>query len=115
MVLNPANAYHWVAVSGTGELTTDGADAHIDSLSNKFLGKDYPYRQPGEQRVTVQCAPGQDRGDRLRRLTTPERPDTIRQEVGMKNAEKPKKMQKKVAQKTLKEKRSEKKAKEQAR
>jgi hypothetical protein len=33
----------------------------------------------------------------------------------MKNAEKPKKMQKKVAQKTLKEKRSEKKAKENAR
>jgi hypothetical protein len=46
---------------------------------------------------------------------SPERPDITRQEAGMKNAEKPKKMQKKVAQKTLKEKRSEKKAKEQAR
>jgi PPOX class probable F420-dependent enzyme len=53
MVVDPANAYHWVAVSGTGELTTEGGDAHIDRLSNKYLGKDYPYRRPGEQRVSV--------------------------------------------------------------
>jgi PPOX class probable F420-dependent enzyme len=53
MVVNPENAYHWVAVSGTAELTTEGGDARIDSLSNKYLGKDYPYRQPGEVRVTV--------------------------------------------------------------
>jgi PPOX class probable F420-dependent enzyme len=57
MVVNPANAYHWVSVSGTGELTTEGGDAHIDSLSNKYLGKDYPYRQPGEQRVSIRVHP----------------------------------------------------------
>ena len=62
MVVNPANAYHWVSVSGTGELTTDGADAHIDALSNKYLGKDYPYRQPGEQRVTIRVRPDKIEG-----------------------------------------------------
>ena len=53
MVVDPANAYHWVSVSGTAELRTEGGDAGIDHLSNKFIGKDYPYRQPGEVRVTV--------------------------------------------------------------
>ena len=62
MVVNPANAYQWVSVSGTGELTTDGADAHIDSLSNKYLGKDYPYRTPGEQRVTIRVRPDKIEG-----------------------------------------------------
>ena len=62
MVVNPANAYQWVSVSGTGELTTDGADAHIDSLSNKYIGKDYPYRTPGEQRVTIRVRPDKIEG-----------------------------------------------------
>ena len=53
MVVDPANAYRWVSVSGTAELRTEGGDAGIDHLSNKYLGKDYPYRQPGEVRVTV--------------------------------------------------------------
>ena len=52
MVVDPANAYHWVSISGTGELTTEGADAHIDKMAQRYLGQDkYPYRQPGEQRV----------------------------------------------------------------
>jgi hypothetical protein len=34
------------------EITLDGADAHIDKLAYKYLGKDkYPYRRAGEQRV----------------------------------------------------------------
>ena len=62
MVVNPANAYHWVAVSGTGELISEGADAHIDSLSNKYIGKDYPYRTPGEERVTIRVHPDKIEG-----------------------------------------------------
>ena len=42
-----------------GYLTTEqGADAHIDSLAKKYLGKDkYPFAQPGEVRVTYEITP----------------------------------------------------------
>ena len=32
--------------------THEGADQHIDELSHKYIGADYPNRFPGEQRVT---------------------------------------------------------------
>jgi len=40
------------------EITEDGADAHIDSLAKKYLGKDkYPFRGPGEVRVIYKIRP----------------------------------------------------------
>ena len=39
------------------EITTDGADAHIDKLAKKYLGVDsYPNRRADEQRVIVKIA-----------------------------------------------------------
>ena len=39
-------------------MTENGADAHIDKMAKKYLGKDkYPYRQPGEVRVIIKIAP----------------------------------------------------------
>ncbi|MEV8635427.1 PPOX class F420-dependent oxidoreductase [Streptosporangium sp. NPDC051023] len=59
-VLDPKDAFHLVSVSGTAELELEGADAVIDGLANKYLGVEtYPYRQPGEQRVTVRIKPEQ--------------------------------------------------------
>jgi PPOX class probable F420-dependent enzyme len=58
LVLDPNDAYRWVALDGLAELTTDGADAQIDRLAKKYLGKDeYPFRKPDEQRVTVRITP----------------------------------------------------------
>ncbi len=58
MVIDPENAYRWVSVSGKAELTTEGADAEIDKLSKKYLGKDeYPWRNPEEQRINVRITP----------------------------------------------------------
>jgi PPOX class probable F420-dependent enzyme len=58
-VQNMENPYEYVEVRGrVAERTHDGADAHIDSLAKKYLGKDeYPYRQPGEQRVIIRVDP----------------------------------------------------------
>jgi PPOX class probable F420-dependent enzyme len=54
VVIDPQEMYRWVGVTGTAELTEDGADAHIDALAKTYLGVDsYPFRRPGEQRVTV--------------------------------------------------------------
>jgi PPOX class probable F420-dependent enzyme len=54
-VQNMENPYEYVEIRGrVAERTRDGADAHIDSLAKKYLGaEEYPYRQPGEQRVII--------------------------------------------------------------
>jgi PPOX class probable F420-dependent enzyme len=58
LVVDPNNAYKWVAVSGRARLSEDGADAHIDHLAKKYLDADsYPFRQEGEQRVTFVLEP----------------------------------------------------------
>ena len=58
LVIDPSDTYKWVAVDGHTQLTTDGADAQIDKLAKKYLGKDeYPFRKPEEQRVTVRIVP----------------------------------------------------------
>jgi PPOX class probable F420-dependent enzyme len=58
LVIDPQDAYKWVAVDGKAELTTEGADPQIDKLAKKYLDKDeYPFRQEGEQRVTVRITP----------------------------------------------------------
>jgi PPOX class probable F420-dependent enzyme len=58
IVVDPRNAYKWISVSGEAELTTDGADAQIDKLAKKYIGKDeYPWRKPTEQRLKVVIEP----------------------------------------------------------
>jgi PPOX class probable F420-dependent enzyme len=58
IVVDPEDPYRWVSVSGTAELSTEGADAEIDKLAKKYLGKDeYPWRSPDEQRINVHIRP----------------------------------------------------------
>ncbi len=58
-VFRPENMYEQAMIRGTVvEMTTDGADAHIDSLAMKYMGKEtYPYRADGEVRVIVRIEP----------------------------------------------------------
>ena len=59
VVANPDNAYEYVEIRGRlRESTTDGADAHVDTLAKKYLGKDaYPFRAEGEVRVMFRIEP----------------------------------------------------------
>jgi PPOX class probable F420-dependent enzyme len=59
MIVDPENSYRYVQIRGHVALATeDGADAHIDSLTKKYLGKDkYPFRQPGEVRIRFEIEP----------------------------------------------------------
>lgn len=57
-VVDPADGYHSLVVSGTAELSHEGADAHIDKLAKKYLDADtYPFRKEGEVRVVVRIRP----------------------------------------------------------
>ena len=58
VVYDQNNPYEYVEVRGEAKGSTDGADDHIDRLAKKYLDKDsYPFRQPGEQRITYTIEP----------------------------------------------------------
>ena len=58
LMVDPNNSFKWVAVSGHTEVTEEGADAQIDKLAKKYLGKDeYPWRNPEETRIKVLIDP----------------------------------------------------------
>ena len=58
-VIDPDDPYNVVAVRGTVvDISTDGADAHIDALAKKYLGvESYPMRREGEVRIRVTVRP----------------------------------------------------------
>ena len=58
-IQDPQNPYRYLEIRGhVGEITEDGADAQIDRMAKKYLGKDkYPFRQPGEVRVMYKIVP----------------------------------------------------------
>jgi PPOX class probable F420-dependent enzyme len=50
------DAYHWIAVDGRAELTTDGAEEQIDRLSRKYDGKGWSFVE-GQRRLKVRVVP----------------------------------------------------------
>ena len=58
-ILDPDNPYRYLQIRGrVASASETGADAHIDQLAMKYLGKDtYPFRQPGEVRIMYEIEP----------------------------------------------------------
>jgi PPOX class probable F420-dependent enzyme len=58
-IQDPDNPYRYLEIRGkVVDITQQGADDHIDSLAQKYLGQaKYPYRQPGEVRVLYKIEP----------------------------------------------------------
>jgi PPOX class probable F420-dependent enzyme len=58
-IVDPDNPYRYMQIRGrVKRITEEGADAHIDALAKKYLGKDkYPWAQPGQVRVTYEIEP----------------------------------------------------------
>jgi len=58
-IMDPENPYRYLAIQGrVVGVTTNGADAHIDKMAKKYMGKDsYPFRTPTEVRVLFTIAP----------------------------------------------------------
>jgi PPOX class probable F420-dependent enzyme len=58
-ILDPDNDYRYIQIRGrVGRVTEEGASAHIDTLTKKYLGQDkYPYGQPGDVRVIFEIEP----------------------------------------------------------
>jgi len=58
-ILDPDDPYRYLQIRGkVVEITEEGADAHIDKLAKKYLGKDtYPNRRPDQIRVIYKIRP----------------------------------------------------------
>ena len=56
LAIDRHDPYRWLSVSGTAEVTAEGAVEHIHALSRKYFGRDYTLR-PGEERLIVRIRP----------------------------------------------------------
>ena len=58
-ILDPDNPYRYLQVRGkVVAVTEEGANAHIDSLAKKYLGKDvYPWHSPKDVRTIYEIEP----------------------------------------------------------
>jgi PPOX class probable F420-dependent enzyme len=59
VVYDQNNPYEYVRITGIADAgTTEGADEHIDALSEKYTGNpEYQFRKPGEQRIKFVVRP----------------------------------------------------------
>jgi PPOX class probable F420-dependent enzyme len=58
LVYESGNPYNYVEIRGKASATSEGADEHINALTKKYIGQDeYPFRQPGEERIKFMIAP----------------------------------------------------------
>ena len=58
VVVSSENPYQHVRVKGRARLVDEGAEEHIDKLSEKYVGESpYPWKQPGDERVIVEITP----------------------------------------------------------
>ena len=56
LVIDREDGYRWLAVRGAAELTSAGADEHIDKLARKYTGEGWQPK-PGERRLLVRVRP----------------------------------------------------------
>jgi PPOX class probable F420-dependent enzyme len=62
VVYEAGNPYNYVEVRGTATAATEGADEHINALTKKYINQDeYPFRQPGEERIKFLITPARVR------------------------------------------------------
>lgn len=58
LIAEDGNPYNYVEVRGTATAAREGADEHINALTKKYINQDeYPFRQPGEERIKFVIAP----------------------------------------------------------
>jgi PPOX class probable F420-dependent enzyme len=57
VVIDQENPYHFTEIRGTAAGSVQGAREHIDALSHKYIGKDYPWIGPGEERKKYTITP----------------------------------------------------------
>jgi len=58
LLLNQDNPYEYVEIKGSAKAAGGDAEAHIDTLAQKYLNQDtYPWRTPGQERIRFHITP----------------------------------------------------------
>jgi PPOX class probable F420-dependent enzyme len=57
VVVNPENSQNFLEVRGTATSSIERGLDDINWLAHKYIGQDYPWLAPGEQRVTFEIEP----------------------------------------------------------
>ena len=66
LVLHREDPFRWLSVDGVvDEITTEGANEHIDRQAKRYFGRDVYGLKPGEQRVLVKVRPTRVHGYRV--------------------------------------------------
>ena len=61
VVMDPQNPYCFVEVRGTVTSSVERGLDDINKLAHKYIGRDYPWLQDGEQRITFVLEPSRVR------------------------------------------------------
>jgi len=56
-ILDPDDPYRYLEIRGVAEIEDDPDNAFIHEIWRKYTGKDYPWNQPGDERVVVKIRP----------------------------------------------------------
>ena len=56
-ITDPDNPYRYLEIRGDVIIEEDPDYHYINQMSHKYLGKDYPWLQPGEERVVIKIRP----------------------------------------------------------
>lgn len=57
LVMDQQNPYRFVAIRGTVTMSEETGVDDINALAHKYIGRDYPWLQSGERRVTFVVEP----------------------------------------------------------
>lgn len=57
VIIDQGNPFHFAEIRGTATGSVEGAREHIDALAQKYIGRDYPWLGPGEQRKKFVITP----------------------------------------------------------
>lgn len=57
VIIDQENPYHFAEIRGTVTGDEAAGRAHIDALAHKYIGRDYPWLGPGEQRKKFVITP----------------------------------------------------------
>jgi PPOX class probable F420-dependent enzyme len=56
-ITDPDNPYRYLEIRGVAEIEDDPDKAFFDEMSRKYMGRDYSWNQPGDERVIVKIRP----------------------------------------------------------
>ncbi|MQA98352.1 MAG: TIGR03618 family F420-dependent PPOX class oxidoreductase [Streptosporangiales bacterium] len=56
LMANPEDPYSYIEIRGTASVIPDPTSSLINELSNKYIGKDYPWDPPDAERVIIRIS-----------------------------------------------------------